>query len=421
MPRIVREFLHTEASGGVVLLVAAGVALLWANSPWRAGYEALWGTELIVRLGRLALAEDLRHWVNDALMAVFFFVVGLEIKRELVVGELREWRTAAVPVVAAVGGMAVPAVLYAAVNPSGEASAGWGIPMATDIAFALGVVSLLGSRVPGSLKVFLLTLAIVDDIGAIGVIAVFYSEGITWTALAVAAALLGVLAALRKARVRSIVPFAIVGAGVWLAVFESGVHATIAGVALGLLAPARPMTAEGVAREWALDLGHDPSPDDLRVMTEVARTSLSVAERLEHHLHPWVSFLIVPLFALANAGVRLDSGALADAATSRVGVGIVLGLVVGKLVGVSGFTWLAVRLGLGVLPTGVGWAHVVGIAAVAGIGFTVSLFVTGLAFERAALQATAKIAILAASLVASVLGVALLWRASRRAAQRDAA
>ena len=414
LPRVVLEFLRTETSGGLVLLLAAGVAMVWANSPWRAGYEALWSTEVTLRAGRFVLANDLRHWVNDGLMAVFFFVVGLEIKRELVTGELRHWRTAALPAVAALGGMVVPALVYASVNLGREGAGGWGIPMATDIAFALGVVALLGSRVPGPLKLFLLTLAIVDDIGAIVVIAAVYSEGVAWTALAAAGALLVVLAGLRRARVRSLAPFVVVGIGVWVAVFESGVHATIAGVVLGLLAPARPLTAEGVVREWALDLSDEPSREDLRVMTEVAKGSRSVAERLEHQLHPWASFFIVPVFALANAGVRLDADAVAGAGAARVAVGTALGLALGKLVGISGSAWLAVRLGLGQLPRGVGWTQLVGVAAVAGIGFTVSLFVAGLAFEAPVLQEAAKLGVLAGSLVASALGASLLWAAGGR-------
>lgn len=412
-PRVVREFLTTEAAGGVALLVAAAVALVWANSPWKEAYQTLWGTEFTVRLGRWAITEDLTHWVNDALMALFFFVVGLEIKRELVTGELREWRTAALPAVAAAGGMVMPALIYLAVNPGGEEARGWGIPVATDIAFAVGVLSLLGRRVPGSAKLFLLTLAVVDDIGAILIIAVFYSGGITWLPLGVAVGLLGAMFALRKARVRSMSPYAVLGAGVWLAVFESGLHATLAGVVLGLLAPARPVTPEEAALDWAADLQEDPSRENLRTMTQLAKSSVSVTERLERELHPWTSFLVIPIFALANAGVTLDAGSLSDAATSGVAIGVALGLVVGKVAGITGAVWLAVRTGLAALPEGTRWLHMVGVAAVAGIGFTVSIFVTGLAFDSADQQDAAKIAILAASAVASVAGVAVLRAASR--------
>ncbi len=422
LPLVVRRFVRTEVAGGVVLLAAAAVALVWANSPWQEGYRRLWDVELSFGVGTFLVVDDLRHWVNDGLMAIFFFVVGLEIKRELVTGELRRWRTAALPAVAALGGMVVPALIYVAVNAGGDGSRGWGIPMATDIAFALGVVALLGRRVPGSLKLFLLTLAIVDDIGAIAVIALFYSSGIDPQPLLAAAGLLLVMTALRAARVRSMAPYVMVGAGVWFAVLESGVHATLAGVVLGLLAPARPDAPDGTAREWAADLGDDPTADELRTMTTLARSSTSVAERLQHDLHPWTSFVIVPIFALANAGVSLDRAAVADAAGSPVALGIVAGLVVGKLVGISAFSWLALRLGLGALPAGVRFAQLVAVAVVAGIGFTVSLFVADLAFASAALQDDARIGVIAASLLASLLGATALALTGRhRPASRRAA
>jgi NhaA family Na+:H+ antiporter len=371
LPQAVRRFLAAEATGGIVLLGAAVVALVWANSPWSSSYESLWSTEV-------------RHWVNDGLMAVFFFVVGLEIKRELVVGELRSPRAAALPVIAAVGGMAVPALLYLAVNAGDPGADGWGIPMATDIAFAVGVVALLGSRVPAPLKLFLLALAIVDDIGAIVLIAVFYSDGIDGVAFAVAgAAALAVVALWRlRAPWITLVAAAVV---LWGATYESGVHATIAGVVLGLLTPARPSGA-------------------------------SPAERLEHRLHPVASFGIVPLFALANAGVRIEAAVLDAPGAGAVALGVALGLVVGKPVGVAGATWLALRTGLGRLPGGVTLPQVLGVGAVAGIGFTVSLFITGLAFPpgRADLDAAAKIGVLAASVLAAMAGSVLLGTSGRR-------
>jgi NhaA family Na+:H+ antiporter len=415
LARPLRTFLGTEAAGGIVLLAAAIVALVWANSPFQESYETLWHTELRFALGSFEIAEDLRHWVNDALMALFFFVVGLEIKRELVGGELSDPRNAVLPAIAALGGMILPALLYLLVNAGGDARSGWGIPMATDIAFAVGVLALLGPRVPSGLKVFLLTLAIVDDIGAILVIALFYSGGIDTAWLAVAGGLVLAVAGLRRAKVYWVPLYAVIGTGLWLATFESGVHATIAGVALGLLTPARPTDPGGFGdvMEEAAKLPAEPDAHSLRVLRLQGNEVVSVAERLEHLLHPWTSFVVVPLFALANAGLRIDPSTVGDALTSRASVGIVAGLVLGKLGGVSAASWLAVRLGWGRLPAGVRWAHVVGAAAVAGIGFTVSLFITNLAFDDPLLVDAAKLGVFLASLIAGTLGAALLARPAR--------
>ncbi len=372
----VLEFLRTEAAGGVALVVAVVVALAWANGPWSHSYDALWHFEVSLGTPRSSIDQTLQHWVNDGLMVVFFFVVGLEIKRELVHGELRDPRTAAVPAIAALGGMVVPALIFAAWTAGGSGGHGWGVPMATDIALVVGVLAILGRHAPANLRVFLLTLAIVDDVGAIVVIAVFYASAISWTWLAGAVAGLCVIALMRT-RVRApiaYVPFAI---GVWVAMVNSGVHATIAGVALGLLTPA----------------GEDHEHD--------------VLERLETRLHPWTSFLVVPLFALANAGIALDAHAVRASLTHGVGLGVLTGLVLGKPIGIVGATFLAVGCGLR-LPRGVGRAHVVGAGGLAGIGFTVSLFVAELAFEGSALLADAKIAIFAASCVAAVAGSAVL-------------
>ena len=405
-----REFLHTESAGGVVLVVAALVALVWANSPWSDAYQDLWHTELAISLGERTLDLDLREWVNDGLMAIFFFVVGLEIKRELVEGELRGIRRAALPALAAIGGMAAPALIYVAVNAGGVGARGWGIPMATDIAMAVGIVALLGSRVHPSLKLFLLALAIVDDIGAITVIAIFYSGHIDAGSLLIAVGLVLVLVLVRLVGVRStLIPLAL-GVGLWLALEESGVHATIAGVVLGLLAPTRPhIQRELVDVDVLTDIS---SARAARETASLARQSVSVVEWLEHVLHPWTSFVIVPLFALANAGITLSATAVSDAATSRVAIGVLLGLVVGKLVGISALTWMAVRLNIGVLPEGATGRSIAGIAAVAGIGFTVSIFVTDLAFDDPAIQNEAKVAILAAAVVAGGIGALILSRAS---------
>ncbi len=381
-----RAFFATEVAGAVLLLVAATAALVWANSGWGHTYDQLWATQVRIPLGPWDLALDLRHWVNEALMALFFLVVALEIRRELVEGELRDPRRAALPVVAAVGGMCVPALIYLALNAGGSGQRGWGIPMATDIAFALGLTALVGRGLPSSLRLFLLTLAIVDDIGAILVIALFYSHGVAWSWLVVAAAIVALLAALRRSGVVFLPVFLCAGFGVWFALYESGVHATLAGVATGLLLPRR--------------------------------------STLEAGLHPWTSLLVVPVFALANAGVSLSASSLDDAVGSRVTWGVVAGLVVGKTVGIGTFAWLACRVRLASLPEGATWRQLLGVSALAGIGFTVSLFVSGLAFDRAQLVDEAKLGIVGASLLASAFGAAILFgdrRRTRRAAVSEAA
>jgi NhaA family Na+:H+ antiporter len=409
--RPLREFLNTEIAGGAILVVAVVIALVWANSPWSGGYEALWGTEVRLQVGDLVLENDLRHWVNDALMVVFFFVVGLEIKNEIVRGELSLARTAILPTMAALGGMVVPAVIYAAIN-SGEAARGWGIPMATDIAFALGALAVLGSGLPQVLRVLLLSLAIVDDIGAILVIAIFYSEGIEWAWIAGALVGLGLILAMRTLRVWWIPVYVFLGIVIWVATLRSGIHATIAGVAIGLLTPARPLNT-GELQRSPLPQREDSAGDDGPSAEEAAmhrvrvRISLPVTDHLEHLLHPWTSYLILPIFALANAGVALSVEDLGGSLSSPVTLGIVAGLVLGKLVGISGFAWLSVRLGAR-LPRGVRWRHVVGLAALAGIGFTMSLFISSLAFAGTELESQAKVGILAGSLLAGAIGALIL-------------
>ncbi len=418
--RPVREFLRVEAAGSMLLLLAAVVALVWANSPWSESYHDLWHTPLGIDVGPLRLEETLQHWVNDALMVVFFFVVGLEIKYEIVNGDLHDPRTAALPIVAAVGGMLVPAGIYAALNAGGEGSAGWGIPMATDIAFAVGVLGLLGRRIPSSARIFLLTLAIVDDIGAILVIAVFYTSDLSLGWLAVALGMLALVALARTLRIWLLPVYVVLGVVTWFALLQSGVHATLAGVALGLLAPAKPLLNEPVARLYASQALHDHriDPDELDHLRFLLRESVSVVERLVSSLHPVSAYLVLPVFALANAGVEL--GALGDVFASEVGLGIVLGLVLGKPLGIFAASWLAVRLGLGKQPEGTTWPMMLGLGAVGGIGFTVSLFIAGLSFPgQEALTADAKIAILLASVIAAVVGVVVLLLTSGREAPAE--
>jgi NhaA family Na+:H+ antiporter len=410
--RPVNRFLRVEAASGLLLLAAAVAAMVWANSPWSGAYTDLWASDIGVTVAGHSLVLDLRHWLNDGLMTLFFFVLGLEIKQELVDGQLTSARSAAIPAIGALGGMVVPAAVYAALNAGGDGAGGWGIPMATDVAFSLGVLALLGSCVPPALKVLLLALAIVDDIGAIVVIAAFYSDGLSLAWLAVAVAGLATVAGLRRRTVWYMPVYAVLGVAVWFAMYESGVHATIAGVALGLLTPARPLMPEIDADRIAGELSGDTSVDaaEVRDISFRIRESVPVTERLQNLLHPWTSYVIVPLFALANTGVEISSDTLADAAGSRVTLGVVAGLVVGKLVGVAGAIALGRRLGLGVLPEGVTLRHVVGMAGLAGIGFTVSLFVTGLAFDDEALADEAKLGILAASVLGAAVGALVLSR-----------
>jgi Na+:H+ antiporter, NhaA family len=417
LPAALREFLREETAGGVVLMAAAAVALGWANSPWRAAYAALWETHLALQLGRFTLEADLRHWVNEGLMTLFFLVVGLEIKRELVAGELRTWRGAALPLVAAAGGMAVPAAIYAALNAGGPGAAGWGVPMATDIAFALGVLALLGSSCPPALKVFLLTLAVLDDLGSILVVALFYSQEVDPGALAAAAVVLLVAIVLRWARIWWLPVHIGLGLCLWLALWHSGVSPAFAGVALGLLAPARPTAPPELVRDrgqaLADELAADPRPPPLREMLREARGTVSLAERLAHDLHPLSAFVVVPLFALANAGVSLGEGALAGAGTGAVLAGVLAGRVLGKLVGITAAVWLAVRVGLASRPEGTSWQQLAGVAAVAGIGFTVPLFVADLAFTSGRFDAAVKLGLLLASVLSGVGGSLILLLARR--------
>jgi NhaA family Na+:H+ antiporter len=411
--RPVRRFMRLEAAGGIVLLLATVVALIWANSPWDHTYHEILETHISIEIGDLLIDEPIEAWVNDALMAVFFFVVGLEIKRELVVGELRDPRAAALPALAALGGMVVPALIFLAFAAGGPGQHGWGIPMATDIAFALGVVSLLGPRVPSAMKVFLLTLAIVDDIGAIVVIAIFYSSGLSYGWMLAAVVSLVVVMMMRVARIWYIPAYVVVGMFVWLAVFESGVHATIAGVVLGIMTPARPLQPEGVTDHELVGRaisGEVTAPVMRRASFEI-REQISVADRLQDVLHPFSSFLIVPVFALANAGIALSVDTITEAATSEITLGVIFGLVFGKLIGVSLFTYIGVRSGLSRLPRGATWNHVIGLAGVAGIGFTVSLFITGLAYDEPLFNDEARLGVLTASVIAAIVGSVLLSRA----------
>lgn len=383
-----REFLRTEVAGGLLLVTAAVVALAIANSPWASAWHALWASDVGLRVGDELYGMSLHHWVNDGLMVLFFLVVGLEIKRELVLGELREPRTALLPIVAAAGGATVPVIIYLGLNLGGPGASGWGVPMATDIAFALGVLALVGSRVPNSLRVFLVTLAIVDDLIAVLVIALFYTGSIDLLGVSEAVGVMVLLMVANRRGVRSLVVYGVLGVALWLGVLLSGVHATIAGVLLAATIPA----VVGASRTDG-------------------RPTRSPLVRLEELLHPWSAYLVVPLFALANAGVRLTGGL--DAVAGPVGLGVVLGLVIGKPLGIVGSVWLLVRTSVAALPAGITWPRLVALGVMAGIGFTMSLFIADLAALDEAGHRDAKLGILAASVIAATLG----WVAVRRATQ----
>jgi Na+/H+ antiporter NhaA len=417
-----REFIATQNSSAVVLLAATTIALVWANSPWSSSYDRAWHTELAIRFGTAELALDLRHWINDGLMAFFFFVVGLEIRREFDMGELRERRRVATPVLAAIGGMTVPALIYLAVNAGEPTARGWGIAMGTDTAFALGILTLVGGRASARSRVFLLTLVIVDDIVALIVIALAYTEDVSPGALGLAAGLFAAVLVLRRAGVRHGVAYFLVGFGVWLATLASGIHATIAGVAVGVLATAYPPSRQELQQAGALWrlFREQPTPEYARTASRSLATTISPNERLQHLFHPWTSYVIVPVFALANAGVELNGDVIRQAAASPVTIGIILGLVVGKPLGIIAVTWLVTRPGLGGFPLPLPWSSLAGAATVAGIGFTVSLLIADISFEGQDLE-HAKLGILGASILASGLAWAVFrivdhlprrWRAA---------
>jgi NhaA family Na+:H+ antiporter len=377
------DFIKSEVSGGAVLLVAVVIAMAWANAPFGDSYESFWDTKLTLGFGEFAITETLQHWVNDALMVLFFFVVGLEIKRELVVGELNDRSKAVMPLIAALGGVLLPGLIYISLNAGGEGADGWAIPMATDIAFAVAVLALLGKRIPAGVRLLLLSIAIIDDVIAILIIALFYSKDISLIWLAVGAA--GILAVwlLQRFDVDRILAYVAVGVVVWVAFLSSGVHATIAGVILGMMTPAHPVKGR------------------------------HVIEDLEHRLHPYTSLLIVPIFALANAGIAISGPIIADASQNTIFWGVALGLVFGKVLGIGTGVMVAQKLKLGKLPQGVLAGHVWGVAALGGIGFTVSLFIAELSFESEQLLEYAKMGIFTGSIVSAVIGVLILLRVTR--------
>ncbi len=421
-----RQFMQIESASGIILLAVTVIALVLANTAAADWYKSVWKTPVLLEIGSLVIKGDLGHLiVNDGLMVIFFFVVGLEIKREIIMGELREFRKAMLPVVAAVGGMVVPALIYAAMQMGQPGLRGWAIPMATDIAFVVGFLALFGPRIPFSLKIMLLTLAIADDLGAVLVIAVVYTDTLAWDWIGIAALGFGIVLMMNAIGVRAVSVYFVVGIGIWLAIYKSGVHATVAGVLLGLITPARAWIGDETLLKMLTSLRSSVEKSntdvqsvqkDLRQFQFVAREVVSPLQRLENMLHPWMAFGIMPLFALANAGVKLDVGQLAN----PVAIAVAMGLALGKPIGILLACWLAVRYRLSDLPAGVSWPMMAGAACLGGIGFTMSLFINSLAFTGAEFQSSlvaGKIGTMTGSLISAILAtiifLVVLWRKKR--------
>jgi len=423
------EFIHRQTTSGLLLMGTAVIALILANGPLAEAYEHIIETLISINVGSWKLELTLHHWINDGLMALFFFVVGLELKRELLVGELAQLRNAALPIAAAIGGMVVPALFYFAVNPSGDAALGWGIPMATDIAFAIGVLALLASRVPKALITFLVALAIVDDIGAVTVIAVFYTDSIALVPLAAAGALFALLMAFNLSGIRKTLPYFIVAVFLWYALKQSGVHATLAGILGALSVPATPKYDPERFRQHVKQLmqrfkaNHLPGQsimtnDKLRAVVQTLENGVRGVEaplqRLEHVWHIPVAYLVIPIFALANAGIPMEFATLGETLAHPITLGVTLGLVLGKFVGITGASWLMLKLGVAVLPKDTRFTQIAGVSLLAGIGFTMSIFVAELGFSgNAELLLMAKTGILAASLLAGITGFVWLYLVSK--------
>ena len=427
------QFLRRTTAGGIVLMVTTALALGLATALGGETLQAFWSRPLALLAGvRFRLELSLQHWVNDGLMALFFLVVGLELKREILVGELSSIKDAALPAAAAAGGMIVPAVIYAALNPGQPTASGWGIPMATDIAFAIGILVLLASRVPRNLIVFLTALAIADDLGAVLVIAIFYTPSLELQALGAAAAIVLMLLLFNRSGIRHPVPYVVGGLALWLAVHASGIHATLAGIVLAFMIPARPahspaefeLRVDQLQSAFRADRRDSATSDDplsnsrmASIAEAMERSAVAVQsplQRIEHSLAPWVAFAVIPVFALANAGIDLGSIAWGDALSNSVTLGVLLGLVFGKFVGISLFSWIAVRIGAARLPSGVQWKHLLGAAWLGGIGFTMALFIGQLAFADPALVEQAKLGILLGSAVSAIVGACWLFWAGKR-------
>lgn len=426
----INDFLHKEASGGILLIITTVIAVLWSNSTFSDSYHNLWHTHLSISLGTLfTLDYTIHHWINDGLMAVFFFTVGLEIKRELMVGELSSMRKASLPVAGAIGGMILPALIYLIFNQDGPGVRGWGIPMATDIAFVVGIMALLGPKIPLSLKIFVLALAIADDIGAVLVIAIFYTAEISAPAMLIAAAVLIVLFILNKLGTKSLIVYTFFGIILWLAFLKSGIHATVAGVLFAFTIPAYSRydtkkfsdtvrslinNFDSKGDHWKNILNSSERQNDVLAIESSCEKVLTPLQRFEHDLHPWVSYFIIPLFALANAGVSIKEINFIEALLKPVSIGIITGLFIGKQLGIFIFSMLAVKFKLAYLPEGVNLRNLYGAGILAGVGFTMSLFIAGLAFDNPDILDTAKIGVLTGSLISGITGFIFLKMGSRK-------
>lgn len=427
------EFIHRQTTSGVLLMICAVIALIIANSQWHDAYEHLLHTAVSLSFGEGTFSLSVHHWINEALMAAFFFIMGLELKRELLVGELASFQQALLPILAAIGGMVVPAGVYLLFNPSGPASNGWGIPMATDIAFAVGILSLLGSRIPKNLLIFLVALAIVDDLGAVAVIALFYTNELNVSALIMAGLFTGVLISFNLGGIRRVLPYVLIGIFLWLAMLASGIHATVAGIVLAFTIPIRPKLNPEKLIEYIHDLA-DKMSDSFRKGPDIIRNHLfrsqvialadgadyaqAPAQQLEHKLHLPVAYLVIPVFALANAGIPINTEELSAAVAHPVTLGVFFGLFLGKLIGIAGFTWVAVLLGFSKLPEGLRMTHIVGVALLGGIGFTMSIFIADLGFVNYPQELLmAKSGILMASLASGIAGAIWLLVFSKKNAE----
>lgn len=424
------EFINRQTTSGLLLMGTAIIALILANSNYSEAYQHFIHTKIGLNIGGWEIEKTLHHWVNDGLMALFFFVVGLELKRELLVGELASLRNAILPIVAAIGGMVVPALIYVAINHEGDAALGWGIPMATDIAFAIGALALLASRVPKALITFLVALAIVDDLGAVVVIALFYTDQIVWQAIYIAAGILAILIAFSLSGIRQPLPYFILGILLWFALLKSGVHATLAGVLTAFTIPARPKYdpvrfSEQVKKLMVrFDASHKPGQDimtntELRAVVQTLENGVHKVEtplqRLEHSMHMPVAFFVIPVFAFINAGIPMDFASMGDTLSHPVTLGVMFGLVLGKFIGIAGACWIALKLGFGQLPAQTSFSQIAGVSLLAGIGFTMSIFIADLGFAgQPEYLLMAKTGILVASLVAGVGGYIWLWLVSKR-------